>query len=79
MSYVGLFGFVGMILFLTKKNITNPLQVISLCGSWLRTWANLQTLTQKEYMLEGSLRLELVAKQLLNSHGWRPSHRMCND
>ena len=52
-----------------KKNITNPLQVILLCGFGLCAWANLQTLAQKEYMLDGSLMLEFVAKQILNSHG----------
>ena len=61
-----------------KKMITNPLQVIFLCGFWLRAWATLQKSDQREYMVDGSLRLEAIAKQILNSHGWRFSHRIGN-
>ena len=80
MAYVGLFGYVGMMSFLTKKKtITNPLQANILSGHWLNAWATLQVLAQKKAMLAGSARLEFVAKQILSFHGWRFSHRICND
>ena len=61
-----------------NKNLTNPLQVILLSGSWLNAWAMLQKTNQKENMLAGSQRLEFVAKQILKFRGWRLSHRICN-
>ena len=62
-----------------KKSGTNPLQVILLTGHWLRAWANLQKPDQKESMLAGSDRLEVVSKQILSAHGWRFSYRICID
>ena len=79
MSYVGLSGYAGMMPFLIKKIVTNPLQVILLTGHWLRAWANMQKPDQKKSMLAGSDRLEVVAKQILSAHGWRFSPRISID
>lgn len=61
------------------KMVTNPLQVIFLIGHCLRAWAQMQKSNQKESMLAGSERLEVVAKQIFSAHGWWSSYRICID
>ena len=62
-----------------EKISTNPLKIIFFEWALADGLGNLQKPAQKETMLAGRDRLEVVAKQILSIHGWRFSHRICND
>ena len=77
--YVGLYGQVGMILFLTDKREQFFLQVIRRAAFWIQQWAFLLPQDQREIMDTGCNRLLTVTQDFFfQAAEWRRTNRLQN-